>query len=350
VRYCITLSFPITEICHNQEKSKEEKSKQILALQTKMPNYPLDSSVALDGANTANFFYLACGEEDDLDALRGKPRKVSVAKTNVMRAGSSATKSDVSTVDEAEAKSAAEAEAGRKAATRMIELEARCRVSCKIKFGGFHPPPANRRIYGDLAYLEVILPGASEDTVHVTAVPSGFYVNKTSIAPEGYGEPYVFDPRPAENACYSHELLDCLLQFSKTLRSAWADALNAARERAELTVSMATSESPVQSLYRVATRNDFSIKPSPNTLQQIDALMIRPSWLVPKGASNTTPSSPHGVVGGRHEYNQTRADEDLASTFGVDIRGGAVRDFNEELQSARELPRGTLQERTDRAK
>ena len=150
--------------------SKEEKSKQILALQTKMPNYPLDSSVALDGANTADFFYLACGEEDDLDALRGKQRKVSVAKTNVMRAGSSATKSDVSTVDEAEAKSAAEAEAGRKAATRMIELEARCRVSCKIKFGGFHPPPANRRIYGDLAYLEVILPGASEDTVHVLSL------------------------------------------------------------------------------------------------------------------------------------------------------------------------------------
>ena len=335
---------------HKQEASKEEKAKQILALQSKMPNYPLDGSVALDGTNTADFFYLPCGEEDDFDAVRGRQRKVSVAKANAIRAGISANKAEVAIVEEAEAKSTAEAEAGRRAATRMIELEARCRVHCKIKFGGFHPPPANRRIFGDLAYLEVTLPGASKDVVHITAVPSGFYVNKTSIAPEGYGEPFVFEPRPAENACYSHELLDCLLQYSKTLRSAWADALDAARERAELTFSMATNDSPVQSLYRVATRNDFSMKPSPNTLQQIDALMIRPSWLVPKGASDPSSPSTHGIAGGRHEYNQARADEDMASTFGVDIRGGAVRDFNEELQSARELPRSTLQERMDRAK
>ena len=169
-----------------------------------MPNYPLDGSVALDGTNTADFFYLACGEEDDLDAVRGRQRKVSIAKANAIRAGSSANKTEVAIVDEAESKSVAEAEAGRKAASRMIELEARCRVYCKIMFGGFHPPPANRRIFGDLAYLEVTLPGASKDVVHITAVPSGFYVNKTSIAPEGYGEPFVFDPRPAENACYSH--------------------------------------------------------------------------------------------------------------------------------------------------
>ena len=333
-----------------QGPSREEKAKQILSLQVKMPNYPLDSSVALDGTNTADFFYLACGEEDDLDYVRGRQRKVSVAKSNAMRAGNSANKSDVAAVEEAEEKTAAEATAGRKAAARMIELESRCRVRCKIKFGGFHPPPANRRIYGDLAYLEVALPGAKKDVVHITAVPSGFYVNRTSIAPEGYGEPFVFDPRPAENACYSHELLDCLLQYSKTLRSAWADALDAARERAELTLSMATNESPVQSLYRVATRNDFSIKPSPNTLQQLDALMIRPSWLVPMSASDTSLPGTHGTPCGTHEYNQARTDEDLASTFGVDIRGGAIRDFNEELQSARELPRSTLQERMDRAK
>lgn len=174
----------------------------------------------MDGSNLADYFYLACGEEDDLDAVRGREKKVSVAKANASRSPGGDGK--ISGANAAGEDAAAEAEAGRKSARRMAELESRCRIRCKIKFGGFHPPPAHRRIHAELAYLEVMLPGAkSEDIVHVTAVPSGFYVNKTSIAPEGYGEPYVFDPRPAENACYSHELLDCLLQYSKSLRSAW---------------------------------------------------------------------------------------------------------------------------------
>lgn len=186
-----------------------------------MPNYPLESTVTVDGSNLADYFYLTCGEEDDLDAVRGRERKASAVKANVSREGRVA---DAGVAAASEKDAAAEAEIGRNAARRMVELESRCRVRCTIKFGGFHPPPAYRRIYGELAYLEVTLPGASEDVVHVTAVPAGFYVNKTTIAPEGYGEPYVFDPCPADNACYSHELLDCLLQYSKSLRSAWVSS------------------------------------------------------------------------------------------------------------------------------
>ena len=110
---------------------------------------------------------------------------------------------------------------------------------------------------------------------------------------------------------------------------------------------MATSESPIQSLYRVATRGDFGgALTAASSLQNIDALLIRPSWLVPAGGK------PSAVGGGdgRHEYNQARADDDLASTFGLELRGGAPRDWNEELQTARELPKDTLQGRMERAK
>mmetsp|Transcript_4988 Transcript_4988/g.10540 ORF Transcript_4988/g.10540 Transcript_4988/m.10540 type:complete len:1600 (+) Transcript_4988:272-5071(+) len=326
-----------------KEELKDVKEKQRAELLSKMPNFPLESTITVDGSNLADYFYLACGEEDDLDAVRGRERKASVAKASASREGRSADSNAAAAGEDA----AAEAEAGRNAARRMVELESHCRVRCKIKFGGFHPPPAHRRIHGDLAYLEVTLPGASEDVVHVTAVPAGFYVNKTTIAPDGYSEPYVFDPRPADNACYSHELLDCLLQYSKSLRSAWADALECSKERAELTVSMATSETPVQSLYRVATRGDFGgALTAASSLQNIDALLIRPSWLVPVRGK----SSAAGASDVRHEYNEGRADEDLASTFGLDVRGGALRDWNEELQTARELPKDTLQDRMERAK
>jgi hypothetical protein len=41
---------------------------------------------------------------------------------------------------------------------------------------------------------------------------------------------------------------------------------------------------------------------------------------------------------------------DLADSFGVDIRSGTLRDWNEELQSAREMAVTDLQERIERAR
>ena len=51
-----------------------------------------------------------------------------------------------------------------------------------------------------------------------------------------------------------------------------------------------------------------------------------------------------------HQYNLTRTEDELCNTFGVDVRAGAVRDWNEELQSAREMPTTTQQERIERAR
>jgi hypothetical protein len=51
-----------------------------------------------------------------------------------------------------------------------------------------------------------------------------------------------------------------------------------------------------------------------------------------------------------HEYNPSRTEEDLTSCFGLDVRMGPARDWNEELQSAREMPTRTQLERIERAR
>ena len=51
-----------------------------------------------------------------------------------------------------------------------------------------------------------------------------------------------------------------------------------------------------------------------------------------------------------HDFNMAKSEEYRADTYGIDIRNGAARDWNEELQSAREMPVSTLQERIDRAR
>ena len=119
-------------------------------------------------------------------------------------------------------------------------------------------------------------------------------------------------------------------------------------------------DGPFSSLFRVAVRGDFDGYQNPATASAatgIDALLQTPSWLMPlpqprSAAANdgTSSSSSDWKHYAHHAYNLNRTEDDLCSTFGVEIRSGAVRDWNEELQSAREMPTSTLQERIERAR
>ena len=60
---------------------------------------------------------------------------------------------------------------------------------------------------GDLFYL--VVKTLEGNTVHITAVPSGFYVNKTVDD--------VFDPSPAEISHKGYTLIDTLKQVSLKL-------------------------------------------------------------------------------------------------------------------------------------
>jgi hypothetical protein len=168
----------------------------------KLLDIPLDKPVSLNGKNLKDFFYLSCGEEERLNMLDGggKNDYIDLQKQKSVN-GDDDKSNDDNLTSEAQ-----------DVALRWSELDDRCHVKCTISFGGFNPPPAHRCLLGDLAYLEVELPG-NEEKIHITAIPAGFYVNLST------GNK--FNPAPASQHCFSHELLDCLLQKSSTLRSAW---------------------------------------------------------------------------------------------------------------------------------
>lgn len=231
---------------------------------------------------------------------------------------------------------------------RLNELEEKTRIKCTVCYSGFHPPPQSRRLLGDLCYIEVIPPDFPDEPVlNITAVPTGFYVNRSSVE----NGSYTFDPSPAPEPCFSHELLDCMLQASDSIRTAWETALIASKERADLT-TLSSRDNPLFPLHRVAVRGNYGGFQHSSTAavsQDMDSIVLRPSWLVPVPGDLLEEENAwnHNSL---HEYNPARAEIDLSSTFGLDVRAGPVRDWNEELQNAREMPKATLLERIERAR
>jgi protein TIF31 len=338
-----------------EEKSNESKQadKDKNDKPEHFPAIPKDKFI-LDGSNLKDFFYLSCGEEeilydveqpsgsnghDPFHQLENKPKKKR-SKKKKKEAHDSEKHSD-----EDDGHDESKVETTRNMLIRFNQLDELAQVKCAIRFSGFHPPPPSRRLLGDLCYLEVQPPADNEPTLFITAVPAGFYVNESSFSE---GKP-MFDPKPAAEPCFSHTLLDCLLQASPSFRSAWSNALAATKERAKLT--QAAGASALQSLHRVAVRGDFEGFQSPRTVslaQGLDAVVHRPSWLVPlpKAAEGERDSWTHNAL---HDYSPARMEDDLSNLFGMDIRSGALRDWNEELQSARDLPTENTQQRLERA-
>ena len=325
------------------KKDKEPLEKE--APPRDMPVYPANKQAAVDTTNLKDFFYLACGEDPALyteSANSSLPRKENGSKSK--KKGKKG--KDKSQKDEENKEKPAIEQVMSKTIPLLNALEEKTRLQCTICFSGFHPPPPFRRLMGDLAYLDVTLPGETE-SIHITAVPTGFYVNR-SISKNGN---HKFDPSPAAKPCFSHELLDCLLQCSDSFLAEWKEALVASKERAEFMTKL-NEDGPFSSLFRVAIRGDFSGYKKPTTAaasEGIDALIQNPSWLVPipKVESIAEESWTRNCV---HAFNPAKSEEDFSSSFGVDLRNGAARDWNEELQGAREMAVTTLQERIERAR
>ena len=83
-------------------------------------------------------------------------------------------------------------------------------------------------------------------------------------------------------------------------------------------------------------------------------MVVKPSWLVPLPAVEegdmVGPQKSTWDHDGLHSLNGSRAEEELTSMFGMDVRGGGLRDWNEELQTAREMPVEIFGERIERAR
>jgi len=339
---------------HDAAAQKEEAKKKLAEkaefMAKRLPKYAADRPITVDAKNLKDFYYLACGEEEHLlpsstgtntNSSNESSSSSKKKKKNKNKKKAENNKKDVATSSNDKGDSKAELSLKEKS-TLLNELEERTRINCTIRYSGFHPPPPRRRLMGDLAYLEVSTSDPDEPLLFITAVPTGFYVNRSKVSPAGKHQ---FDPSPASVPCFSHTLLDCLLQKSQSLRETWSDAIAASKERAELTST--SLDSPLQSLFRVAVRGDFNGFNDPSSAMAstgIDTVILRPSWLVPTPTSGD--SWNHNDL---HEYNATVAENDLGNMFGMDPKLG-LKDWNDELQSAREMPKTSLNERIERAR
>lgn len=113
-------------------------------------------------------------------------------------------------------------------------------------------------------------------------------------------------------------------------------------------------DNPVKGLFQAAVKGDYYGKDTMPISGQniIDSVTLRPSWIVPVprklgGKGLEQPTLKPGVG---HDLNAARAEDELSNYFGIDLTGGVARDWNEELQTAREMPVDSLDQRIDRAR
>ncbi|XP_040279427.1 clustered mitochondria protein homolog isoform X2 [Bufo bufo] len=154
---------------------------------------------------------------------------------------------------------------------------------------GWNPPPGNRKMHGDLMYLYVI---TMEDRhISITASTRGFYLNQSTA--------YTFNPKPANPSFLSHSLAELLNQVSPVFKKNFA----------------ALQKKRVQ-------RHPFERIATPFQLY---------SWTAPQV---------------EHAMDCVRAEDAYTSRLGYEEHiPGQTRDWNEELQTTRELPRKNLPER-----
>ncbi|XP_055594230.1 clustered mitochondria protein homolog [Uranotaenia lowii] len=153
----------------------------------------------------------------------------------------------------------------------------------------WNPPPGPRKLHGDLMYLYVVT--MEDKRFHISACPRGFYINKSTDD--------VFDPRPDNPSYLCHSLIDLLSQLSPTFRRCFAQMQKKRTQR--------------HPFERVATPYQIYTWTAPSLEHTIDAI---------------------------------RAEDTFSSKLGYEEHiPGQTRDWNEELQTTRELPRSTLPER-----
>lgn len=167
-----------------------------------------------------------------------------------------------------------------------------------ISLSSWNPPPAYLRTKGHLLYLIVT---TNEGEQHqITAHVGGFYVNKSS---NSKFDPF---PRPAPKANAAHSLLTLIEQLSPSFAASF------------------------RQLQEYNGRKDALA-----TFQIGNSVPAAP-WLVPAPSSQIC----------SHVPDITRTQE--AFLYAGVENTDTLRDWNEEFQSARELPRDTVQDRVFR--
>ncbi|XP_051966096.1 clustered mitochondria protein homolog isoform X2 [Xyrauchen texanus] len=158
-----------------------------------------------------------------------------------------------------------------------------------LTMSGWNPPPGNRKMHGDLMYLYIVT--VEDRHISITASTRGFYLNQSTT--------YTFNPKPANHSFLSHTLVELLSQISPAFKKNFT-ALQKKR----------VQRHPFE---RIAT--PFQVF----------------SWTAPQID---------------HAMDCVRAEDAYTSRLGYEEHiPGQTRDWNEELQTTRELSRKNLPER-----
>eukprot|EP01088_Endostelium_zonatum_P006062 TRINITY_DN18166_c0_g1_i2.p1 TRINITY_DN18166_c0_g1~~TRINITY_DN18166_c0_g1_i2.p1 ORF type:complete len:1404 (-),score=394.70 TRINITY_DN18166_c0_g1_i2:63-4274(-) len=180
----------------------------------------------------------------------------------------------------------------------------------EIRFSGWNSPPKSRQLLGDLVYLEVVT--NEKQTFHITGWTGGFYVNNSTHT--------TFDPRPnPKKANRSHSLADLLAKLSPHFKSQFFRTVRVPGLDKEI--------------HLVGGPNFLGIGGDINGKHPYEVL-----------PSNTSLVSWCGVREERHLYDINRAEYAILEADTGD-QSGNMRDWNEEWQRCKELPKHTIQER-----
>ncbi|XP_029304608.1 LOW QUALITY PROTEIN: clustered mitochondria protein homolog [Cottoperca gobio] len=161
-----------------------------------------------------------------------------------------------------------------------------------LTMSSWNPPPGNRKMHGDLMYLNVLT--MEDRELNITSSTRGFYLNQSTA--------FDFNPKPAVPKILCHSLVELLSQVSLAFRKTFS-ALQKKRVQQHPYERLAA---PFQVFTWIASLRD-------------------------------------------HTLDCVRAEETHTSRMGQDEHtAGQSRDWNEELQRCRELTRNSLQERLHR--
>lgn len=170
-----------------------------------------------------------------------------------------------------------------------------------ISHSGWNPPPPERKMLGDLLYLDIeTLEG---ETFYVTCTVTGFYVNKSRKD--------CFDPTPSSRPCHSPHLLGLLKQLSVQFRNQYKLLIQNENE-----------------ILNDKTKNNLwdSISKIP-----IPKVLCTENWCV------EAPTDEKVALGQYHLYDLDRAEGELLNKYSLDNQA-SITDWNEEYQMAVDLP------------
>lgn len=170
-----------------------------------------------------------------------------------------------------------------------------------ISHSGWNPPPPERRMLGDLLYLDIeTLEG---ETFYVTSNVTGFYVNKSRKD--------CFDPTPSARPCHSPHLLGLLKQLSVQFRN--------------------------QYKLLIQNENDIMNDKAKNNLWDSISKIPIPGVLCTNNWCVENPSDEKISLGQYHVYDLDRAEGELLNKYSLDNQA-SITDWNEEYQMAVDLP------------